>query len=78
MTFTKSLNSKTIYNLGRAMAQAVNRRLSPRRPSFDPGPAHVVFVVNKVALGQVFPRVFRFSSVNFIPPVLHYKEKRKN
>jgi hypothetical protein len=44
---------------------------------FDPGSIHVGFVVDKVALGQVFPRVLRFSPVNFIPPVLHYKEKRK-
>ena len=35
------------------------------------------FVVDKVAVGQVFPRVLRFSPVNFIPPELHYKEKRK-
>jgi hypothetical protein len=37
----------------------------------------VGFVVDKVALGQVFPRVLQFSLVIFIPPVLHYKEKRK-
>jgi hypothetical protein len=37
----------------------------------------VGFVVDKTALGQVFPRVLRFSHVNFIPPVLHYKENRK-
>jgi hypothetical protein len=37
----------------------------------------VGFVVEKVALGQVFPRVLRFSPVSFIPLVLHYKEKRK-
>jgi hypothetical protein len=37
----------------------------------------VGFVVGKVALGQVFPRVLRFSPVSFIPPVLHYKEKQK-
>jgi hypothetical protein len=37
----------------------------------------VGFVVDKVALGQVFPRVLRFFPVNFIPPVLHYLEKRK-
>jgi hypothetical protein len=37
----------------------------------------VGFVVNKVALGQVFLRVRRFSLVNFIPPAFHYKEKRK-
>ena len=29
--------------------------LSPRRPEFHPGSDHVVFVVDKVALGQVFP-----------------------
>ena len=41
-------------------------------PGFDPGSVHVGFVLDKVALGQVFPRVLRFSPVNFIPPVLHY------
>jgi hypothetical protein len=51
--------------------------LSSRRPGFSPGSVYVGFVVDKVALGQVFPRVIRFSHVNFIPPVLHYKEKRK-
>jgi hypothetical protein len=30
----------------------------------------VGFVVDKVALGQVFPRVLRFFPVHFIPPVL--------
>jgi hypothetical protein len=29
--------------------------LSPRRPRFEPGPVHVGFVVNNMALGQVFP-----------------------
>jgi hypothetical protein len=43
-----------------------------RRPVFDPGLVHVGFVVDKVALGQVFPRVLWFSPVSFIPPVLHY------
>jgi hypothetical protein len=51
--------------------------LSPRRPGFDPGSVHVGFVVDKVALGHVFPRVLRFSLVNFIPPMLHYLEKVK-
>jgi hypothetical protein len=54
--------------VGRAMAQA-------RRPLFDPGSVHVGFVLDKVALGKVFPRVLRFSPVNFILPVLHYTEK---
>jgi hypothetical protein len=47
-------------------------------PGSIPGSVHVGFVVDKVALGQVFPRVLRFSPVNFIPPVLHFLEKRKN
>jgi hypothetical protein len=35
------------------------------------------FVVDKVALGQGFPPVLRFSPVNFTPPVFYYTEKRK-
>jgi hypothetical protein len=37
----------------------------------------VGFVVGKVALGQVYLGVLRFSPDNFIPPLLHYTEKRK-
>jgi hypothetical protein len=37
----------------------------------------VGFVVDKVALGQISPRVLRFSLVNFIPSVLQYTEKEK-
>jgi hypothetical protein len=55
-----------------------NTLLPPRRPGFDPGSVHVGFVVDKEALGQVFPRVLRFSPVSVIPPVLHYLEKWKN
>jgi hypothetical protein len=47
--------------------------LSPRRLGFDPGSVHVRFVVDKVALGQVFLRVvgfplsisFHWCSINF-------------
>jgi hypothetical protein len=46
--------------------------LSPRRPGLNPGSVNVGFVVDKVALRQVFHRVLRFSPVNFIPPVLQY------
>jgi hypothetical protein len=63
--------------IGCAMAQAVSRRPLPRRPGFDPKSVHVGFVVDKVALRQVFPRVRRFSHVNIIPPLLHYMEKLK-
>jgi hypothetical protein len=31
----------------------------------------VGFVVYKVALGQIFLRVFQFSPANIIPPLLH-------
>ena len=48
------------------MAQAVSRRMSPRRPGFSL--VHVTFVVDKVALGQVLLRV---SPVNIIPPISH-------
>jgi hypothetical protein len=51
--------------------------LSARRAGFDPGSVHVGFVVDKVALGQVFPRVLRFFPVSFIALVLHYTEKWK-
>jgi hypothetical protein len=44
--------------------------LSPRRPRFAPGSIHVGFVVVKVALGQVFLRVLRFSRQYIIPPSL--------
>jgi hypothetical protein len=45
--------------------------LSPRRTGFAPGSIHVGFVVDKVALGQVFLPVLRFSPANIIPPLLH-------
>ena len=45
-----------------------------RRPGFDSESVHVGFVVDKVVLGQGFPRLLRFSPVSFIPPVLQYAE----
>jgi hypothetical protein len=40
--------------------------IPPRRPGFDPGSVHVGFVVDKVAVGQVFPQVLRFPlSISF-------------
>jgi hypothetical protein len=44
--------------------------LSPRRSRFAPGSIHVRFVVDKVALGQVFLGVLRFYPVSIIPPSL--------
>jgi hypothetical protein len=42
-------------------------------PGFDPKSGHVRFVVNKVALGQVFLRVATsvFPPVSVIPPMLY-------
>jgi hypothetical protein len=45
--------------------------LFPRRPGFVPRSPHVESVVDKVALGKVFPRALKFFPVNIIPPMLH-------
>jgi hypothetical protein len=74
---TPSLVYAIKFSIGRAMAQAVSRRPLTAEARVRSRFSHVGFVVDKVALGQVSPRVFRFSPVNFIPPVLHYLEKRK-
>jgi hypothetical protein len=42
--------------------------LSRPRSGFVPGPVHVGFVLEKVALGQVYLRVLRFPPGNIIPP----------
>jgi hypothetical protein len=65
------------YTYQMSFQNKINASCIPRRPGFDPGSVHVGFVVDKVALGQVFHPVLRFSPVNFIPPVLHYLEKWK-
>jgi hypothetical protein len=40
-------------------------------PGLIQGLIHMTFVVDKVALGQVFLQVLRFSPVSIIPPMLH-------
>jgi hypothetical protein len=45
--------------------------ISPQRPGFDPKWVYVTFVVDKVALGQVFLQALWFSPVNIIPSMLH-------
>jgi hypothetical protein len=47
--------------IGRAMAEAVSCCLSPQRLRFVPLLVHVVFVVEKMTLGQVFSELFGFS-----------------
>ena len=45
--------------------------LSPPRPKFDMRQVLVGFVGDKVALGQGFLRVLRFSPISIIPTMLH-------
>jgi hypothetical protein len=46
--------------------------LSPQRPGFEPWSVHVGFVVDKVALGQVFPCQFHSTGV----PLLGKNKKK--
>jgi hypothetical protein len=43
----------------------------PRRPGFDPRSSHVGFVVDKVALGQVFSEYFAFPCHSSFHRLLH-------
>jgi hypothetical protein len=56
--------------------------LSQRRPGFDPRAVDVGFVVDKVALGQVFLKELRFSPVpcqfHSIGAPLKWKSQKKN
>jgi hypothetical protein len=56
---------------GRATAQAVSRRLLTTEDGFAPRAVHVGFVVDKVALGQVFLPVLLLYAASIIPPLLH-------
>jgi hypothetical protein len=55
-------------DVDRTMAQAVSRRPLTAAAWVRARVNTVGFVVGKVALGQVFLRVLRFSPVNIIPP----------
>jgi hypothetical protein len=56
--------------IGRAAAQRLEAGFPPRRPGFAYG-QHVGFVVDKVALGQVFSEYFGFPCQSF-HRFLHY------
>jgi hypothetical protein len=53
------------------MVQAVFAGFSPRRPVFNSRTVRVSIVVDKVAPGQVYPRVLRVSPASDIPPMFH-------
>jgi hypothetical protein len=54
----------------------VSHTVPPWRPGFAPRSVRVGFVVDKVALGQVFLRVLRSYPVSIIPPLLHIHSHR--
>jgi hypothetical protein len=57
--------------IGRAIAQAVKRRLPTAATGFEPRSGHVGFVVDKVALGQVFSEYFGFPCQFSFHRLLH-------
>jgi hypothetical protein len=60
--------------LGRSISQAVSRRPLTAAARVNP----VKFVVDEVALGQVFLRVLRFSPVSIIPRwAPHFRKLKK-
>jgi hypothetical protein len=59
---------------GRAIAQAVSRWLL----RFDPRSGHVGFVVDKVAVGQVFSEYFGFSCQSSFHRLLHNHHHRSS
>jgi hypothetical protein len=65
-------------NMGCAMAQAASHRplTAEARVRSRVSPCWVCGGQSDTGTG--FPRVHRFSPVNSIPPVFHYKEKRRN
>jgi hypothetical protein len=54
--------------IGRAIAQAARRRL----PGFELESVQVGFVVDKVALGQVFSEYFGFPCPSSLHQILHH------
>jgi hypothetical protein len=60
------------HRLGRATAQAVSRWLPTPAAGFKPGSGQVGFVVDKVALGQVFSEYFGFPCQYSFHQILHH------
>jgi hypothetical protein len=62
---------KDICILGRAIAQTVSRWLPTAAVRVRAHSGHVRFVVNKVALGQVFSEYFGFPCQSSFHQILH-------
>ena len=72
--FLKKGRKLTVQDQGYARHRQLVAGLSTRRPGFDCWPVHVMFVVDKVALEQVFfPRVPRVSRAITQPIYIHIK-----
>jgi hypothetical protein len=67
MLQSRKLKGHCDLTQGRAMAQAVSHRPLTAAAWVRAQVNPVEFVVDKVALGQVFLRALRFSPVNIIP-----------
>jgi hypothetical protein len=65
-------------DLGRAITQAVSRRALAEEARVRSRVSPCGICGGQSGTGTGFPLVLRFSPVNFIPPVLHYTEKRNN
>ena len=63
--------------MGCAMAQAVSRRPLTVKARVRSRVSPCGICGGQNGSGTGFPRVLRFSPISFIPPVLHYLEKRK-
>jgi hypothetical protein len=69
-----SVKVKTLGRVvvGRAVAQAVSRRLPTAAARVSDRAEHVEFVVDKVALGQVFSEYFGFPCQSSFHQFLHH------
>jgi hypothetical protein len=73
MLMKGELGKREFKAIERHSAGRTNNRISllrTRGPWFAPGLVHVGFVVELLALGQIFLRVFLSSPVSIIPPWL--------
>ena len=66
-----SIEAKDLVHVGRSMLRVVSRRPVTVETGLNCGPVRVRFVVEKVALEQVFLRVLRLPPISIILPITH-------